>query len=77
LPCLSVCSATGYKKSDVVQFLNNAATEIEPIELNFLWRPQLRDPKDEMVLETAANGRVDALVTHNMTPSEALRRLKP
>ena len=84
--------ATGYKKTDVVQFLNNAAAEIEPIELNFLWRPQLRDPKDEMVLETAANGRADALVTHNtrdftpaaslfsfelLTPSEAIRRLKP
>ena len=26
----------------------------------------LSDPNDEMVLETAVNGRADALVTHNM-----------
>lgn len=31
----------------------------------FQWRPQLRDPGDEMVLEAAINGRADALVTFN------------
>ena len=30
------------------------------------WRPQLRDPADEMALETAANARVGALVTYNL-----------
>ena len=30
------------------------------------WRPQLRDPADEMVLETALTGRADALVTLNV-----------
>jgi predicted nucleic acid-binding protein len=34
----------------------------EPVEMRFLWRPQLRDPGDEMVLETAANGRATSLV---------------
>jgi hypothetical protein len=28
----------------------------EPVKTHFLWRPQLRDPGDEMVLETAVNG---------------------
>lgn len=37
----------------------------EPVEAHFLWRPQLRDPSDEMVLEAAVNGRGDALVTFN------------
>ena len=32
---------------------------------HFLWRPQLQDVADEMVLETAINGRVDMLVTFN------------
>jgi predicted nucleic acid-binding protein len=27
-----------------------------PVEPHFLWRPQLRDPNDEMVLEVAING---------------------
>ena len=37
----------------------------EPGETHLLWRPQLRDPNDEMVLEAAVNGRADALVTFN------------
>ena len=38
----------------------------EPVRTHFLWRPQLRDPGDEMVLEAAVNGRDDALVTFNL-----------
>ena len=38
----------------------------EPVETHFLWRPQLRDPNDEMVLEAAVNGRAEALVTFNV-----------
>ena len=30
------------------------------------WGDRLADPNDEMVLETAVNGRADALVTHNV-----------
>jgi predicted nucleic acid-binding protein len=30
-----------------------------------LWRPQLRDPGDELVLEAAVNGRANAVVTFN------------
>ena len=37
----------------------------EPVHAWFLWRPQLRDPADEMVLEAAVNGSADALVTFN------------
>ncbi len=35
--------------------------------IHFLWRPQLADPKDEMVLETAVNAAADFLVTHNVS----------
>jgi putative PIN family toxin of toxin-antitoxin system len=34
--------------------------------LAFHWRPTLNDPGDEMVLETAVNGRADCLVTFNV-----------
>ena len=37
-----------------------------PVPRCFLWRPQLRDPGDEMVLETAVNGRANLLVTFNV-----------
>jgi predicted nucleic acid-binding protein len=35
-------------------------------EIHFLWRPFLRDPGDEMVLEVAVEAGVDVLVTHNV-----------
>ena len=38
----------------------------EAVHLHYLWRPQLRDPADEMVLETALNGRADVLVSMNI-----------
>jgi hypothetical protein len=36
------------------------------VTMHFLWRPQLRDPCDEMVQETAINGEAHALVTFNV-----------
>jgi predicted nucleic acid-binding protein len=32
----------------------------------FLWRPTLRDPKDDMVLELAVAGACSAIVTYNV-----------
>jgi predicted nucleic acid-binding protein len=76
---------------DVDTFLNSLIGLAEPVDVHFLWRPQLRDPGDEMVLETAANGRAAALVTFNqrdygsvpasfgaevLLPREALTRIK-
>jgi predicted nucleic acid-binding protein len=38
---------------------------LSPVETRRLWHPRLRDPTDELVLEAAVNGRVDAIVTYN------------
>lgn len=38
----------------------------EAVKMNYLWRPQLTDPKDEMVLETALNGMAGCIVSHNV-----------
>lgn len=35
-------------------------------EIFFLWRPLLRDPGDDMVLELAVAGGCDAIVTYNV-----------
>jgi predicted nucleic acid-binding protein len=35
-------------------------------EIYFLWRPFLRDPKDEMALEVAVEAGAEAIVTHNV-----------
>jgi putative PIN family toxin of toxin-antitoxin system len=47
-------------------FVSAVIAMAEPVETHFLWRPQLRDPNDEMVLEAAVNGRASALVTFNL-----------
>ncbi|KUM28025.1 twitching motility protein PilT [Mesorhizobium loti] len=55
----------GLSAVELNRLLAGLAALAEPVEPYFLWRPQLADPKDEMVLETAVNGRADALVTYN------------
>ncbi len=57
--------AIGLNTREVDQVLDAFSALAEQVALRFLWRPQLRDPGDEMVLETAANGRADTLVTFN------------
>lgn len=83
--------AAGVGERDLTVFLDGLADLVEPVELWFLWRPQLRDPGDELVLEAAVNGRADALVTFNrrdflpaadrfsmpvLLPGEALERMR-
>lgn len=58
--------AAGLSSSEVDIFLSALIAMAEPVETHFLWRPQLRDPNDEMVLEAAGKGRADALVTFNV-----------
>jgi len=58
--------AAGLSEREVDVFLDAVMAMAEPVETHFLWRPQLRDPGDEMVLEAAVNGRAHALVTFNV-----------
>jgi putative PIN family toxin of toxin-antitoxin system len=48
------------------EFLLYLAAFIENARINRGYRPQLRDPHDEMVLEAAMNGSADAIVTFNV-----------
>ena len=83
-------AASGRSATMTDAFLDALSLRAEPVHLHYLWRPQLRDPADEMVLETALNGRAEALVTLNtgdfgaashfrlpvLTPGAFLRRLQ-
>ena len=51
--------------TDVNVLLDAVVAVAEPVHLAYLWRPQLRDPDDDMVLDTAINGQADRLVTFN------------
>ncbi len=55
---------------DIDDALNALCFHVEPVTAHFLWRPQLRDPNDEMVLEAAINGTATHLVTFNLRDFE-------
>jgi putative PIN family toxin of toxin-antitoxin system len=67
----AVCSriehrlAAGLSEDGVNVFVDAIIAMAEPVNMHFLWRPQLRDAADEMVLEAAINGEADGLVTFN------------
>ncbi len=52
---------------DIDDILNMLAYRGKEVKISYSWRPQLPDPKDEMVLEVAINGQADALITFNQT----------
>jgi putative PIN family toxin of toxin-antitoxin system len=58
--------AAGISAQDANVFVTALVAMAEPVSLFYLWRPQLRDPDDEMVLEAAVNGQADAIVTFNL-----------
>lgn len=83
--------AAGLSQWEVEVFIDAVIAMVMPVDVHFLWRPQLRDAADEMVLEAAINGDADALVTFNvrdygqapsrfgmelLLPREAIRRLR-
>jgi putative PIN family toxin of toxin-antitoxin system len=82
--------AAGLSEQEVHIFVDAVIAIAEPVKIHYLWRPQLRDPSDEMVLEAAVNGRANLLITFNvrdygtaparfgievMTPREAVERI--
>ena len=58
--------ASGLDQSEVDVFVDAVIAMCDPVETHFMWRPQLRDPADELVLEAAVNGNADAIVTFNL-----------
>jgi predicted nucleic acid-binding protein len=84
--------AAGLSAVEATIFVDGLIALAEPVQTFYRWRPQLRDPGDELVLEAAVNGRAAAIVTFNekhlreaesnfgiavIRPAEALRRINP
>ena len=83
--------AAGLSRWEIDVFVDTLIGMAVPIESHFRWRPVLRDPGDEMVVEAAVNGAADAIVTFNtkdyvpvpelfgieiLLPGEAVRRMR-
>ena len=81
----------GLSAGQVSVFIDAVIAMLEPVETHYMWRPQLRDPADELVLDAAVNGQARAIVTFNtrdfgmaparfgidlLTPAEAIRRIR-
>ena len=84
-------AATGMSHGDALRRVSTIIALCEPVYAAYRWRPQLRDPDDEMVLEAAVNGGAELLVTFNLRdfgtapqafgidlcrPADALRRIR-
>jgi len=73
---------------DIGKYLNFVCSVSDCRKVHFLWRPFLRDPNDDMVLEAAVSGQCEYIVTFNLrdfkdigkfgivaiTPSDFLKR---
>ena len=57
--------AAGLSARETDLFVDAIVAMAEPVTAHFLWRPQLHDPGDEMILEAAVHGRANLLVTFN------------
>lgn len=56
---------SGLKSSDIDDILDYICSVAHRRTVYYLWRPVLRDPKDDMVLELAVAAGCDVIVTYN------------
>lgn len=83
--------AAGLTIDDARSIVDVLVDVAEWVRIDYRWRPQTRDPADEMVLEAAINGHADAIITFNRRdfgkapvkfgigcwlPSEALEKVR-
>jgi putative PIN family toxin of toxin-antitoxin system len=76
--CLSVAVALEYEEvckrllgqlplteAELDDILDYLCEQADHIMVSYLWRPTLKDPEDDMLLELAVAGGCDSIVTHN------------
>lgn len=59
-------AATSLTLDEVDTVLDVLCMRGNEVLIHYLWRPQLTDAKDDMVLELAVNGMAEAIVTFNV-----------
>jgi putative PIN family toxin of toxin-antitoxin system len=57
--------AAGLTAADVDAIIDYLCLVGEHYKVYYLWRPLLRDPKDDMVLELAVTSNAESIVTYN------------
>jgi predicted nucleic acid-binding protein len=82
--------ASGFTAPEAVKIVKAFCRMGEPVHIAYRLRPQLLDPNDEFVLETAFHGKADVIVSFNLrdfepakafgiqpiSPKEAMERMR-
>ncbi len=61
-------------KKEILKFIDAICLLSFHQEINFLWRPYLKDPVNDMVLEIAFNANCDYIVTHNIKDFKGIEK---
>ena len=59
--------AVPFSPDEIRRYLNYVCSASDCRMVHFLWRPLLKDQKDDMVLEAAVNGQCRFIVTFNVS----------
>ncbi len=61
----NISNYTDFNKMDLDKFISAICKISFHQKINFLWRPFLKDIKDDMVLEVAFNAKAKYIITYN------------
>ena len=64
----------GLTHTDIEDIIDYICTVGEHRQVHFLWRPSLKDPGDDFVLELAVEAESDYIVTHNVKDFKDIKK---
>lgn len=67
----AMLAMAGVSAGEVVAVLDELTGLCAPVAFDYRWRPQARDPDDDLVLETAINGGAEVVASFNVANMEA------
>jgi putative PIN family toxin of toxin-antitoxin system len=56
---------TIFSEEDINQVINYICNKATPVKVFYLWRPYLKDPYDDHILEVAIAGKCKYIITYN------------
>jgi putative PIN family toxin of toxin-antitoxin system len=67
----AMLAMAGVSAGEVMAVLDELAGLCVPVAFDYRWRPQARDPDDDLVLETAINGGAEVVTSFNVSDMQA------
>jgi len=67
----AVLAMAGVSAEEVMAVLDELTGLCTPVAFDYRWRPQARDPDDDLVLETAINGGAEVVASFNVADMQA------